>query len=72
MTPVIEPGYTPSLLKPAFAENRDVPDRQTRVGEWGPKTDSWWLRSTGTVRSDHSGRLLRLAATKTVEFTATI
>ena len=50
VTPGFEPGYTLSLLKPAFAEQRDVPDRQTWVGEWGPKTDSWWLRSTDTVQ----------------------
>jgi M6 family metalloprotease-like protein len=69
VAPPFQPGYTLSLLKPGFADNRDVPERQTWVGEWGPKTDAWWLRSTGTVR----GLIIPVdfadsPATKTVEF----
>ena len=46
--PAQEPGYSPSLPKPYFADDR-VNSPQPWVGEWGPKTDPYWLHSTGTL-----------------------
>ena len=66
--PPAEPGYSLSIPKPDFAEDR-VNDWQPWVGEWGPKTDPYWLPTTGTLRGliilvDFSDA----PATRTVEF----
>ncbi len=46
--PPAEPGYSPVIPKPSFADSRVIPDPW--VGEWGPKTDPYWLPSTGALR----------------------
>ena len=46
-TPSPEPGYSPSLPKPPLADTH-LSD-QPPVGEWGPKSDPYWLPSTGTL-----------------------
>lgn len=66
--PLDEPGFSPVLPKPAFADDRTF-DWQPWVGEWGPKTDPYWLPSTGTLR----GLIIPVdfadaPATRTVEF----
>ncbi|MEP6979028.1 MAG: Ig-like domain-containing protein [Thermoleophilia bacterium] len=44
------PGsFSPSIAKPDFADNHVVSDPW--VGEWGPKTDPYWLPSTGHLRA---------------------
>ncbi|HEY8843963.1 MAG TPA: SwmB domain-containing protein [Gaiellaceae bacterium] len=44
------PGsFFPSIAKPEFADNHAAPDPW--VGEWGPKTDPYWLPSTGHLRA---------------------
>jgi len=65
--PPAEPGFSPSIPKPSFADDRTV--REPWVGQWGPKTDPYWLRSTGTLR----GLILPVdfadaPATRTVDF----
>ena len=62
-----EPGFAPSLPKPGFADDRSIPDPW--VGEWGPKSDPYWLPSRGT----HRGLIIPVdfadaPATRTVEF----
>ena len=47
--PPEEPGFAPVLRKPPFADSRAVPEPW--VGEWGPKTDPYWLPATGTLRA---------------------
>jgi len=46
-TPDPEPGYSPSVPKPSWADTHlsDEPP----VGEWGPKSDPYWLPSTGDL-----------------------
>lgn len=46
-TAVVEAGFSPSIAKPSFADNRAAD--QPWVGEWGRKVDSYWLPSTGTL-----------------------
>ena len=66
-TPPAEPGYSPVIPKPSFADSRVIPDPW--VGEWGPKTDPYWLPSTGALR----GLIIPVdfadaPSTRTVEF----
>jgi M6 family metalloprotease-like protein len=46
-TPSPEPGYSPLIPKPSWADTH-LTD-QPPVGEWGPKSDPYWLHSTGTM-----------------------
>ncbi len=46
-TPDPELGYSPSIPKPPLADTH-LTD-QPSVGEWGPKSDPYWLPSTGTL-----------------------
>jgi M6 family metalloprotease-like protein len=62
------PGYAPTLAKPAFADDRSTVT-DPWVGEWGPKTDPYFLPGTGHLRGlivpiDFSDA----PATRTVDF----
>ncbi len=41
--------YAPSLPKPPFADDHSQTD--PLAGEWGPKTDPYWIRSTGSLHA---------------------
>ncbi len=43
-------GFSPSLDKPGFADNSSAVD-DPWVGEWGPKTDPYFLPGTGHLRT---------------------
>lgn len=43
-------GFTPSLAKPWFADNSSAVV-EPWVGEWGPKTDPYFLAGTGHLRT---------------------
>jgi len=43
-------GFSPSLDKPAFADNASAV-AEPWVGEWGPKTDSYFLSGHGHLRT---------------------